>query len=876
VEQAYLLAARAFLGERLSRDGAEEMAGVFVSLWGEGAGKPWLRVRLVARELAGLWHLRKRLGRRRGGAGRRKDWNGRDRMGEIWGDFRVGLRLVFKSPVASLAAVLTLGLGIGGTTAVLTVADSVLLNPLDYPDAGELVVVFEETEDGSLGLTSQDNFRDLQNETRTLASMGLFRPNSVAVTGLGEPERIRGDFVTASFFDVLGVPPALGRTLRPGEDTEGGDRAAVLSHAYWSTRFASDPSILGKVVNFNNIPHTIVGVMPPGFRSYWDNTAAWISLHSAPGGIEGRGARGFFVVGRMAEGTDAATADRELDQIMGRLADAYPEVNEGRSTRVMSLRDWVVGDRRRTVVFSLLAAAAMVLLIASANVANLQLARASHRTGEMAIRSALGGGRRRLLAQLLVENLTLAVLGGVLGIGVAYAAVRLLLAAEFSPFAGWFDVAMSGRALGAAAGLTIGTGLLAGIVPALRGSTTAPARQLREEGRSEWEGRAAARFRSTLIVGQMALAVTLLIGAGLLLRTNAALRSVDVGFDSADLLTGETRLTAETYQDDQARRVYLERIVDALDGIPGTRGATLVSGMPFSGDGASSPARAEGSELGWDEAPVVFLPVVATGYFTFMGIDLLSGRTFERTDGSGSDMVVVASRTAADRFYPGLDPVGRMIEAPEGTARIIGVVEDTRRTLTAEIEPTFYLHYLQSPPSLFSILIRTEGAPEPYERTFRDAFWSVDSNQPLWEVTPLETRMSGYRNSERFLSALLGGFAGLALILAAVGMYGVMAHGVGRRRHELGIRLALGAGEGRVLTMVLRQGVLLTAMGAGLGVVAAAGVARTMASVVFGIGVFDPVSFTVAPVVLGIVAVFATYIPARRATRVDPVDAFRG
>jgi predicted permease len=374
----------------------------------------------------------------------------------------------------------------------------------------------------------------------------------------------------------------------------------------------------------------------------------------------------------------------------------------------------------------------------------------------------------------------------------------------------------------------------------------------------------------------MALAVTLLIGAGLLLRTNAALRGVDVGFDSGDLLTGETRLTAEAYSENDDRRAYLRQVLDALGAIPGARGATLVAGMPFSGDGTMIPFRTEGSELSWEEAPVAFVPTVATGYFEFMGIDVIVGRTFQRTDDMGSELVVVASRSLVERFFPEVDPIGRVVETPEGSGRIIGVVEDTRRALTTEIEPTFYVHYLQSPPALFSVLIRTEGRPERYERALREAFWSVDSNQPLWEVASLETRMRGYRNNTSFLSALLGGFAGLALILAAVGIYGVMAHGVGRRRHELGIRLALGAGEGRVMKMVLRQGVVLTVVGALLGLAGAAAVARALASVVFGIGVFDPVSFTVAPLVLVAVAVSASYLPARRATRVDPVEAFRG
>ena len=873
VVRLYRIAARLLVGTRLRAGDTYEMAGVFGALWSERRGRMAARSRLVSREIAGLWRMRVRLRREAHRRARGDDWNRRDRMGETWRDFEVGLRVLLRSPVASLAAIVTLGLGIGGTTAVFTVADGVLFNPMSFPDADELVVVFEQAEDGGYDLFSHDDFRDVQSESRTLEAMGLFRMLSVAVTGLGEPERIRGEFVTASYFDVLQGRTAIGRTIRPGEDVEGGDRTVVLSHGYWVRRFAADPEILSQVVNFNNVPHTIVGVMEPGFRSYWDDTDAWISLQTR--GPLDRLNSDFFGIGRLAEGADVATADGELDQIMARLAEAHPDVNAGRSAIPIDLGDWVVGPQRRTLVLALLGAVGMVLLIATANVANLQLGRASQRTREMAIRSALGGGRRRLLWQLLVENLTLAALGGAFGVGFAWLALRLLLSAGFSPFSR-FDITLSGEALGFATLLTLGTGTLAGIVPAMRGSTTTPAGQLREDGRSGSEGRSASRFRSTLIVAQMAMAVTLLIGAGLLLRTTAALRGVDVGFDTANLLTGETRLTAETYTDEENRRVYLEQVVERLRAIPGTRGATLVHGMPFSGDGTFIPIRAEGSELSWEEAPVAFVPMVATGYFDFMDIPIVSGRAFERTDGPDAEMVAVVSRTAADRFYPGTDPVGRMLETPEGSARIVGLVADTRGTLTSEIQPTVYVHYLQSPPTLFSVLLRTEGVPGSYQRSLHEAFWSVDSNQPLWEVMSLEARMSGYSTNQRFLSALLGGFAALALLLAAVGMYGVMAHGVGRRRHELGIRLALGAGRARVLKMVLRQGLSMTVLGAGLGLLAAAGLARILASVVYGVGVFDPVSFTVAPLVLVGVALLATYIPARRATRVNPVDALRG
>jgi len=869
--RGYRRLAELLVGGELDPDRIRDMASVFGSLWAEARGRPAARIRLALRDVAGLWRIRRGAWSRH--ASDTTNLDGRDVMGEMGRDLKIGLRVLFRSPVATLAAVVTLALGIGGTTAVFSVAHGVLFDPMDFPEADRLVLALEENTDGSLGLISFDNYVDLRSEAGTFESLALWRGISVAVTGLGEPERIRGEFVTATYFDVLRGRPLLGRIIRPGEDVTGGERVAVLAYGYWQRRFGSDSEIVGKAVNFNNLLHTIVGVMPEGFRSYWDGTEAWISLQTAPGELS-RGAKSFFGIGRLAEGADLAAAEAEVDRLMARLAEAYPEANEGRSANLRPLSAWVVGEQTRSLVWALLGAVALVLLIATANVANLQLARASQRTREMAIRTALGGGRLRLLAQLLVENVALALMGGVLGVGVAVLILRVLAADGASPFAG-FDVELNGAALGVAALLTLGSGTLAGLLPALRGSAVRPAGHLREDGRSGSEGRRSGRFRSGLVVAQMAMAVTLLVGASLLLRTAAALRGIEVGFDAENVLTGETRLTAQSYQDEDNRRAYMEQVVARLGEIPGVRGATLIYGMPFSGDGGSIPVRAEGSDLEWDQVLVASTPAVAEGYFDFMGIPVLAGRGFQASDGPGAEFALVASRSLAERVYPGEDAVGRMLETPEGAARIVGVVEDTKSSLSTEVEPTLYVSYRQSPPSLFSVLIRTEGRPESFERSLKEAFWSVDANQPLWEIMSLAQRMAGYSSQERFFSILLGGFAGLALLLAAVGMYGVMAYAVGRRRHELGVRLALGAERGRILVMVLRQGVGLTVVGAVVGLGAAAAGSRYLASVLFGVEPLDAVSFIVAPTVLLLVAGLATWIPARRATRVDPVEAFR-
>jgi len=448
------------------------------------------------------------------------EFKGRGEMGEIWRDFRMGFRVLVRSPMVTLAAVVTLALGIGGTTAVFSVADGVLFNPMNFPESNRLVRVS--------GNFNYDNLRDLQSESRTLESIGVYRGVSVAVTGLGEPERIRGEYVSASYFDVLRVQPAFGRLIQPGEDVPGGELTTVLAHGYWERRFGSDPAILGQTIEFNNLPHTIVGVMPPEFRSYWDGTEAWISPQTMPyGGISDE-VRGFFnPIARLADGVELETAERELDQVMAQLtlAGVYPDVDEGQNVNVQTLASTIVGEDTRSLVWMLLGAVGLVLLIATANVAGLQLTRALGRSREMAIRAAVGGGRIRLLRQLLAENLTLAFFGGILGIGVAIVILRVLQADTITPFTRFY-IELNTLALGVAALLTVGTGTLAGLVPALRGSAVQPADGLREDTRSGSEGRGSSRFRSGLVVAQMAMAVTLLVGASLLLRTAAAINGI--------------------------------------------------------------------------------------------------------------------------------------------------------------------------------------------------------------------------------------------------------------------------------------------------------------------------------------------------------------
>jgi predicted permease len=594
------------------------------------------------------------------------------------------------------------------------------------------------------------------------------------------------------------------------------------------------------------------------------------------GGLTEESAGYWIPIGRLGEGVGMATAQDEMHQFLVRRFDVSPTDERLAGLQLLPLSTAIVSGESRQLVWWLLGAAGLVLLIATANVAGLQLAHAARRSEEMAIRGALGGGRRRLLGQLLVESLALAVLGGVLGVLVSVGVLRVLAAESLTPFTR-FDIELSVLALGVAASVTLGAGLLAGIAPALRGSRIESGSRLREGDRAGTGSRGTSRFRSRLVVAQMAMAVTLLVGASLLLRTASALNRFDVGFDSGNLLTGETRLTAPMYQDEDIRRSYLQQVVQRLSAIPGVEGATLMKGMPFAGDADFIRVRNEGSDLDWDEARWVYSPPVAEGYFDFMGIRVLAGRPFERTDGPEAERVFVVSQSFADAFFDGASPVGRMIETADGPGRVVGVVQNSRRDFTTarDYEPVLYEHYLQDPPDFFSVLIRTQDAPESYQRRLLEAFWEVDPNQPLWEVMSIRQRMVDVTRNQRFFSVLLGGFAALALILSGVGLYGVMAHSVGSRRRELGVRIALGANRGRILQMVLGQAIVLTSIGVLLGIGGAALGARLLGSVLFGIEPFDLLSFTLAPAVLVAASIAAAYVPAWRATQVDPVETIR-
>lgn len=794
-------------------------------------------------------------------------------------DLRFASRRLGRRPVVTVLAGLTLALGIGGTTALFSLVDAVLLDPLSSPHSERLVTVYETNAEAEEMRLSYEGFLDYRAGVESVEDLALVRSQSVTVhDGAASPERIRGLFVTASFFDALGEEPRLGRAIRAGEDQPGGARTAVLSHGFWQRRYGGDDAILGQTVKLNNEAHTIVGVMPEEFRFPYDTTDAWISLHTYPGALD-RENRTFLALGRLASTATFEQATEELKTLGAAISQSAPETAAATGAGVAPLTDRFAGGRSRELFAILAAAVAMVLLIAVANVANLQLAQATGRGREMVLRSAMGAGRRRLVAQLLIENLALAGVGGLFGVGIAWGAVRLLQ--QTGP--GWltsrYALAPDPGALAFALAVTVLTGLAFGLVPARRAARVNLADGLRDGGRGSGPGRAGSRMRSGLVVSQVALAVVLVVGCGLLVQSVRNLGTTDVGFDTENLLTVQFRLPVNHYDTDESVIAFFDQAHERVRAVPGVLGTASAFGMPFTGDEPRLPILADGVDPGPTvEVPRLRTNVVSPGYFRVMGVPLLAGRGLDDSDRAGTEPVAVISREAGERLWPGESPLGRIVRVrgEDTDYRVVGLVGDIyNRGMRGGHDPMVYLSYRQEPAHFATLGARTSGDPHALSGAIRDAIWSVDSQQPLWEVMTQEERIAGWSGSDRFLTSLVGLFTLVALLLAAVGIGGVIAYTVALRRRELGVRISLGADRLQITRHVLGQGLGLVGLGIAVGLGGAVATSTALGSWLYGVERFDLASFVTAPLLLVAVALLATLWPALRAAGVDPVEALK-
>jgi putative ABC transport system permease protein len=807
-------------------------------------------------------------------------------MGDVAQDLRYGLRMLWKNPGFTIVAVLALALGIGANSAIFSVVNTVLLQPLPYKNPAQLVMLWENAT--HLGFPkntpSPANFLDWRRQNTVFTGMAAMAPKNFNLTGVGEPERLDGRRVSANLFDLLGVQPRLGRGFLPQEDTPG-SHVVILSHGLWQRRFGSDPRIIGQTLNLNGESYSVVGVMPPGIDlpgfGNW-NDQLWVPIAFPSEEAQSRGNHYLEVIARMKPGVRLNQAKAEMETIAARLAQQYPAENLRIGTVVNPLHEEVVGEIRPALLV-LLGAVGFVLLIACANVANLLLARAAVRQKEIALRLALGASRSRLTRQFLTESVLLAILGAAVGLIFAVAGLRILKTFIPDTISQANSIGIDARVLLFTAFVAVVTGLIFGLAPATQASNFNLNETLNEGGRDAVGGSKGARLRGLLVIAEVAVSFVLLIGAGLLINSFFHLRNLDPGFRADHLLTAKIDLPELKYPDQEHRIPFLDEVLRRVMALPGVQSAAIAGNLPLTYDGDSMYIAVEGiPDPPTDQRLDVIYRAIGPGYFSTMGIPLVSGRDFTEQDTTETGYKVVVSEKLAQHFWPGQDPIGKRLKPGSTTSdapwrEVIGVVKDVRQNdFLAAPKMQMYMSYRQlkslAPNAL---VVRARVEPMSLAKELRNAVWAVDKDQPVSNIDTMEHIVAGAVARQRFSTMLLGIFATLALMLAAVGIYGVMSYSVAQRTHEIGIRMALGARRRDVLKMTVKQGLKLVVMGVAIGLVAAFVLTRVMTSLLFGVSATDPITFVSIPLVLMGVAMLASYIPALRATKVDPMVALR-
>jgi len=796
-------------------------------------------------------------------------------------DIRHAVRRLAKSPGFTIAAVVTLALGIGATTAIFSVVDAVLLRPLTFRDPGRLVLVWERfaARDQTTNVVNPANYLDWRDRATSFSDLAAFGWSQQTFTG-DVPELVQGRSVTPNFFHTLGLAPLLGRTFTAAEAAPGGPNVIVLGYGLWRRRFGGDSGIVGRSVPVAVGSAIVLGVMPRELRSMpWGTEQFWEPMRLNESD-RSRGGRYTMVVGRLKPGVTQAAAQSEMDIITRSLQQEYPAFNTGWTANVVTLTDQVVGSARRALLV-VLGAVILVLLIAAANVGNLVLARVEGRQRELAVRTALGASRARLVSQWLAESILLAVAGGTAGVVLARWGVDLLVALAPPYVPRLAEIAVDTRVLAVAAFVSIAVGIGAGLPAALGVTTQGLAVGLRGESGRTTSDRLARRWRDGLVVVQVSLALVLLSGAGLLVRSLQRLASVAPGFDVSHLTTMAIDLPGATYADSARLTNFYAQLAERARALPGVSdvGATsLVPLVPMnSATRFTIVGRPEPKPGEWTSADI---RTVDPGYFATMRIPLERGRAFTAADRTTSPPVIVINETMARQFWPGADPVGARVQVnwthPDQHPEIVGVVGDVRGSaLDADVRPTIYFAYAQEPTGSMTLVVRHSGEPGPLVGAVRSIVRDLDRDVPLTDVATMATRLTRSMSDRRYPMLLLSGFAVLAMLLAAIGLYGLLSYVVSRRTREIGVRMALGADQPTVLRMVLRDGVRLTLIGVVAGAIASVAAARALGHLLYGVGPTDPLTFAAVGLLLVVVATIASYLPAARATRVDPVEALR-
>ncbi len=802
-------------------------------------------------------------------------------------DVRYAIRLLRNSPGFSTVAIGTIALAIGGNAAMFSVVNGMFLSPLPYPESDRIVRVLERLPTGGLNAVSTLNYLDWTNQNGVFEYMAAEVGWRATLTGAGEPVSIRGARVSPHYFNIFGATPALGRSFLPDEDQVGKDRVVLLSHVLWETRFGSDPAMLGRNIVLNGEAHTVIGVLQKG---PFDRAVAqiWQPLAFQPSNMT-RDFRWLGASARLKPGVTLETARAEMDVIGRRLADAYPNSNKGWGVAVDRLADVLIGPGLRTAVTVLFAATAFVLLIGCANLSSLALARSISRQSEMAVRAALGASRWHLVRQLLIENVVIALCGGLVGVGAGYAIMkwlRWLIPPYTLPPA--VDIRMDTSVLLFTLTVAVVTGLLFGVAPAAQTTNPSLVSALKEGGHGTTAGSPSRRVRNGLVVTEIALAFVLLVASGLLLRSFFKLLDIDPGFNATNVLTAGLPISQEQHPDPVELNAYLASINAAVEAVPGVRRTAITSALPLQGWGYGVPyAIANREPVDPVNRSPAFFKIVSPSYFEALGIKLRAGRVLSNNDKAGGPPVALINETLAKREFPGESPIGRRILVreivpgktefgPEIAWEIVGVIAGEKITgLGDEISAGMYVSNQQSPTYGINLIVRAGMPPQSLQRAVRSAVDRVNRNQALSDVRTLEQIVDQSMMGNRVVGTLLAAFASIALLLAAVGMYGVISYTAAQRAHEMGIRAALGASTGNLRALIFHGGMRLTLIGLSIGLVAMVPATDVLSSMLYGVGIYDPLTIAAVAVVLSGVAGVACLVPALRITKADPMEALR-
>src|SRR5688572_9162579 len=814
-------------------------------------------------------------------------------------DIRYGIRQLLKNPGFTIVAVITLALGIGANTAIFTVVNAVLLKPLPFPRPHELVA-FASTdarESGKVALSnlSYPDFFDFRDQNRTFANMAIHRPKGFALVDDGGAQTVQGRKVSAEFFDVLGVKPSRGRGFERADEQAGGGPGGfkvVLSHQLWQRLFSGNPNVLGKTLQLDGRPYSIIGVMPDGFQYPFIALPVelWVSFAEDATPIEGgqpyttqRGSHSLEGVGRLKPGVSIEQANADLKAVAASLAKQYPDTNTNMTAAAVALREELVGDVR-TALYVLFGAVACVLLISNANVANLLLARASVRGKEIALRAALGASRARVIRQLLTETLLLALLGGLLGLLIAFWGTEALVAIVPQNIPRIGEIQLDGAVLGFTISMSLGTGILFGLVPAWQASHVDLNSALKTGTRGAGGGDRKHRMRSALVVAEVALALVLLVCAGLLIQSFTRLGQVQPGVRTDNLFTARVSLPDAAYPQPQNVNAFFDQLMSRLRALPGVNSASFIFPLPLSGSNNTTSFDIEERPLPQGEQNSCPTRIAGTDYFKAMGIPILQGRGYNETDRLDSRPVVIVNQRFAEKYFPNANPIGKRVtpgwsvdEGPSKTREIIGVVGNVRHdSLNKDFTPELYLPAAQIPFNLNWLVVRTDVAdPATLTSAVRRELALVDRNIPLTHVRVFDEYMSRSLSRPRFNALLLSIFAGIALLLTAIGIYGVMAYSVSQRTNEIGIRIALGAAQSSIFRLIVGQAMTLVAISLAIGLAGAFAATRLLSTLLYGIGAWDPLTFGAIVVLISFIAFLAAWLPARRASRVNPIIALR-